>query len=140
MVMEYHIPDALLNEKAQQIGQAVFFGYSGNEKIPLALLREFAFINNTTIEFKQQYFPVLEEDWKMFAGELFFYHKDKPWTVQYKGVVSVHCRNPFTLHFAIQDAQLTEKPGMIDHSIQNIISTFISNTGTLIKRVWQTGL
>lgn len=138
--MEYHIPGVTINEKALQIGQAVFFCYNGNEKIPLALLREFTFIDDATIEFKQQHFPVLEEDWKLIAGELFFYHKEMPWTVQYKGIVSVHCWNPFTLHFSIQDAQLTEKPGMIDHSIQQIISTFISNTGTLIKRVWQTGL
>ena len=138
--MEYQLPDVLLNEKAKQIGQAVFFGYSSNEKIPLALLREFSFLDNTTIEFRQQYFPVLEEDWKTFAGELFFYHKEMPWTVEYKGLVNIHCWNPFTLHFSIQDAQVTEKHGMIDHSIQQIISTFISNTGTLIKRVWQTGI
>ncbi len=138
--MEYHLPSAHINTKAQQIGQAVFFGYSGNDRIPLALLKEFNFIDDAILEFKQTHFPVWEEDWKLFAGELFFYHKEMPWTVQYKGIVSVHCWNPFTLHFTIEKAELIEKPGMIDHSIQHIITNFFSNTGMLLKRVWQTGL
>jgi hypothetical protein len=138
--MEYYPPGRAYNEKAEKIGQAVFFCDINEQRTPLSLIKEFSFIGDDTLSFHQSYFPVMESDWPVFAGELFFYNKEFPWVLNYKGVVKIASRHPFTLHFTVQSIQFRELEGAYQPSLNDMLAEFFTNTGMFLKKVLSTGL
>ena len=85
--MEHQTNQIDLLARVKELDQATFFCFNeSSQKLPVAILRHLNFENDNTLSFACNYFPLTEESWNVFAGELHCYKKGVPYSFVVHGV------------------------------------------------------
>lgn len=93
----------LLLARIKEIGQATFFCYNeSSQKLPVAILRNLEFENDNTLSFPCNYFPITEQRWDVFAGELRCTKKGLPFSFVLHGIAAVNDISAGKVRFTIQ--------------------------------------
>lgn len=128
------------NNRIHAIGQAVFYCQNeSSQKIPVCVVTDAFFSANDTIEFSASRFPLMENDWNIFGGELDFYKKGLPFSYKLHGIAIVKSVQPLTIQFKIKQTEYTGTEAEHHYSLLAILSSFFSSTGSFIKKVWVSG-
>src|SRR3982751_1920403 len=83
--MEQHLPDSTL-AKVSCFDNAVFYCInSSSQRVPAGIVKNISLLVDNKIEFELSHFPVLENNWNVFAAELHLYKKGLPFNMTLHG-------------------------------------------------------
>lgn len=137
--MEPNLPETNI-EKISQFENAVFYCINeSSQKLPVCVVRDFSFLSDNKLEFSLTNFPVLEQNWNVFAAELHFYKKGLSYNITVHGTAWFVNNNDLTVQFKILHTECFGKPEIKPYSLQDSLSGFFSNTGLILKKIWVTG-
>ncbi len=137
--MEPNLPETNI-EKFSQFENAVFYCINeSSKKLPVGVVRNFSFLSDNRLEFSLTNFPVLEQNWNVFAAELHFYKKGLSYNITVHGTAWFVNDNDLTVQFKILHTEYFGKPEIKSYSLQDSLSGFFSNTGLFLKKIWVTG-
>jgi hypothetical protein len=137
--MIHNLPNNNL-ERIAYFDNAVFYciDSSGHRK-PVSLTQKVELINDNILQFTSAHLPVLEQNWNVFAAELFFHKKGLPFDLTVHGTAWFVNKDELTVQFKVlyveKSGQIEEKP----YSFQESISELFNNTGLFFKRILATG-
>lgn len=97
--------------KILQLNQGIF--YSLNEtgkRLPVNRIMEIEVLNNHTLLFYSNYFPITEKAWNIFAAELYLFKKGIPYSMDLKGIGIIADAQLGLVEFQIQDVLYFEHP------------------------------
>ncbi len=98
-------------EYATQLGQAMFYCYNeSSERLPVSRLTGFTFLDEQTLFFQTDYFPVTDNNWNVFAAELHFYKKGMPYSFVLHGIAAIDGLENGRVQFSIKQAEYFENP------------------------------
>ena len=133
-------PPHVHDSKIEQIGQAVFYCLNeSSQKIPVSIVHDPHFSGKDIIEFTVSRIPMTEQDWNIFAGELFFYKKGIPFSYKLQGIANVKTMNPLTMQFKITQTEYTGQEDLNHSSVKEALTEFFNTTAVFLKKVLVTG-
>ena len=106
-----------------KLNLGIFFCYNeSSEKLPVSMVKDFSFKDDKTLLFTINYFPLTEEIWRVFAGELHLYKKGIPFSVVLHGIAIINDTEKNLVQFTIQNAEYFEQMIISDSSV---LSSFV---------------
>ena len=137
--MENNLPDSFLT-KIKQFDNAVFYCInSSSQRQAVGIVRNVSLIAENTLEFSLSHFPVLENSWNVFAGELHFYQKGLPFSMDVHGTAWLISPNELTVQFNVLQTDYFWRVDMKHYSLQDTLADFFSSTGLFFKKMLVTG-
>jgi len=119
---------------------AVFYCInSSSQRIPVGVVRNVSVLPDNRLEFTLSHFPVLENTWNIFAGELYFYKKGLAFNMNVHGTAWFISKDDLTVQFKVLYVESSGEPEIKHYSIQDTIADFFSNTSLFFKRMIVTG-
>lgn len=111
-IMEHHLPEPPpYVSKVGLLNQAVFYCYNASsQRVPVGMIYDFTFKDDTTLIFRTKYFPVTEMNWNSFAAELHFYKKNVPGSFVLHGVAVLDNSVSGTVLFTVNNAVYADVP------------------------------
>lgn len=101
-----------------ELNQGIFFCYNeSSERLPVSMVKGFAFKDDKTLLFTINYFPLTEEIWKVFAAELHLYKKGVPFSLVLHGIAIISDTEKNLVQFTIQNAEYFEKVIISDNNV-----------------------
>jgi len=101
-------PDQLLAPVLIELGQAMFYCYDQNIRVPVGIVHSFAGDNNHIIRFPVSSLPAILQTGNSFAAELFFYRKAFPFCIMVKGRAEISNGAPFYIRFTVEQPTVYE--------------------------------
>lgn len=126
--MEHQQPEIpAYMEMVSKLNQAIFYCYNeSSERLPVSIIHDFIFKDNTTLRFNITYFPPIEHMWDVFAGELHFYKKGIAYSVVLHGVAAVCDIEQGIVEFTIQNAKYFEQGDIVDtHFLSSLFKPYL---------------
>ena len=130
--------------KIKELDQATFFCFNeSSQKLPVAIIRHLDFIDDSTIHFDCNYFPLVENTWDMFAAELHCYKKGMPYSFVLHGVAIMQDITTRSVTFTIQHVESFDPTGDEENRISlfAVIARpykYIAQIGSsLIGNIWK---
>ncbi len=106
-----------------QLNQGIFFCYNeSSEKLPVSMVNGFNFKDDKTLTFTINYFPLTEQVWKVFAGEIHLYKKGVPFSLVLHGIAVISDAKNNLVQFTIQNAEYFEQ---VIFSDNNVLSSLV---------------
>ncbi len=127
-------------ENITRFDNAVFYCINqSSERIPVAVVRNVAILPDKRLQFSLSHFPVLENRWNVFAGELYFYKKGIPFNMNIHGTAWFVSDDDLTVQFKVLYVESAGLFEVKEYSLQNSLVDFLSNTSLFFKRMIVTG-
>lgn len=116
--MEHHPEPPAYLHKVLNINQAIFYCYNeAGERFPVNAIKGFIFCDENTLQFKTNFFPVIENTWNSFAAELHFYKKGITYSLKIEGVAVVDNIQNGIVNFAIKQVEYFDANAETDKSL-----------------------
>ena len=125
--------------KISQFDNAVFYCInSSSQRVPVGMAKNIRLLADNKIEFEVSHFPVLENNWNVFAAELHLYKKGLSFNMTLHGTAWFINQNELKVQFKVL---YEECFGQIETrvSLQNSLAEFFSTTGMFFKKMLITG-
>ena len=123
-----------------QFENAVFYCMNqSSERIPVAVVRNISILSDNRLEFTLSHFPVIENFWNIFAGELYFYKKGISYSMNVHGTAWFTNTDDLTVQFRILYIETAGTLEIKPYSFQDSIMGFFSNTSLFFKRMIVSG-
>ncbi len=125
--------------KISQFDNAVFYCInSSSQLVPVGVVKNISLLPDNRIEFEVSHFPVLENNWNVFAAELHLYKKGLSFNMKLHGTAWFVNQNELKLQFKIL---LEECFGDSETkvSFHDSLIEFFSSTGMFFKKMLVTG-
>lgn len=127
-------------DKISQFHHAFFYCMNeSSERVPVGMIRNISFLPDNKLEFQLSHFPVLENSWNVFAGEISFYQKGLSFNIKAHGTAWFTNKDDLTVQFKILHTETFGHPEMRDYSFHDTLADFFSNTGLFFKKMLVTG-
>src|SRR5438477_7638137 len=127
-------------DKIARFDDAVFYCInSSSQRIPVGVVRDFSVLADNRLEFTLSHFPVLENSWNIFAGELYFYKKGLAFNMNLHGTAWFTNKDDLTVQFKVLHVESSGEPELRHYSLQDTLVDFFSNTSLFFKRMIVTG-
>ncbi len=127
-------------ENISRFDHAVFYCISqSSERIPVAVVRNVTILPDNRLQFSLSHFPVLENMWNVFAGELYFYKKGVSFNMNIHGTAWFVSDDDLTVQFKVLYVESAGLYEVKEYSLQNTLADFFSNTSLFFKRMIVTG-
>lgn len=127
-------------ERISLFENAVFYCVnSSSQNIPVGVVRNVSITQDNLLEFKLSHFPVLENCWNVFAGELHFYKKGLPFNLKVHGTAWFACKDELTVQFKVLHIECFGEPEEKHASLQEALADFFNTTGLFFKKMLVTG-
>lgn len=116
--MEHHPEPPAYVSKVMQIDQAIFFCYNeSGERIPVNTVRGFVFADENALQFKTNFFPVVENAWDTFAAELHFYKKGIASSIKMEGIAVIDISQDGLVIFSIKNVEYFDAYAETDNGL-----------------------
>ena len=125
--------------KISQFENAVFYCINASsERLPVGVVRNISLLADDKIEFEISHFPVLENNWNVFAAELHLYKKGLPFNMTLHGTSWFINQNELKVQFKILHEECF---GQMETkvSLQDYLTDFFTTTGMFFKKMLVTG-
>lgn len=133
-------PGSTLSKKINEIGQGVFYCLNeSSQRIPVCIVHNMSFPSKDIVEFTASRIPLTENDWNIFAGELYFYRKGVPSSFRLHGIAYIKTTQPLTIQFTIKYTETIQQEGEAHFSILEMLHELINTTGLFFKKMIVTG-
>ncbi len=122
--MEHQTSQNDLLPRIKELDQATFFCFNeSSEKLPVAVLKHLEFEDDNTLSFASNYFPITEQSWDVFAGELRCSKKGVPYSFVLHGIATRNDLSAGRITFSIQ---YIESFGLesVEENNQSVFSVF----------------
>jgi hypothetical protein len=127
-------------ENITRFDHAVFYCINqSSERIPVAVVRNVSLVSDNILEFTLSHFPVLENPWNVFAGELYFYKKGISFNMNVHGTAWFANSDDFAIQFKVLYVESAGLPEIKEYSLQDTLAGFFSTTSLFFKRMIVTG-
>ena len=127
-------------ENITRFDHAVFYCMNqSSERIPVAVVRNVSLVADNILEFSLSHFPVLENMWNVFAGELYFYKKGISFNMNIHGTAWFTNSDDLTVQFKVLYVESAGFPEVKEYSLQDTLAGFFSNTSLFFKKMIVTG-
>ena len=127
-------------EKITRFDDAVFYCInSSSQRVPVGVVRNVSVLPDNKLEFALSHFPVLENSWNVFAGELYFYKKGLSFNMNVHGTAWFTSKDDLTVQFKVLHVESSGQPEVKPYSLQDTIVDFFSNTSLFFKKMIVTG-
>jgi hypothetical protein len=127
-------------ENITRFDHAVFYCMNqSSERIPVAVVRNVSLVADNILEFSLSHFPVLENMWNVFAGELYFYKKGISFNMNIHGTAWFTNSDDLTVQFKVLYVESAGFPEVREYSLQDTLAGFFSNTSLFFKKMIVTG-
>ena len=137
--MENNLPDSFLT-KIQHFENAVFYCInSSSQRLPVGMVRNVSIIGENKLQFSVSHFPVLENCWNVFAGELHFYKKGLSFSMDMHGTAWFVDPNELTVQFNVLQTDYFWCPDLKSYSFHDSLAEFFNSTGVFFKKMLVTG-
>jgi hypothetical protein len=128
-------------DNISRFDHAVFYCInSASERIPVSIVSDVSVLSENRLEFSVSHFPVLENNWNIFSGELHFYKKGVSFNLNVHGTAWFTSADELTVQFKVLYIESFGQPETKHYSFQDTLVDFFSNTSLLIKKMVVTGL
>lgn len=119
---------------------AVFYCMNqSSERIPVGMVRNITVLSDNRLEFSLSHFPVLENFWNVFAGELYFYQKGLSFNMNIHGTAWFKSTDELTVQFKVLYVESTGQPEIKTYTLQETLSEFFSSTSLFFKKMIVSG-
>lgn len=119
---------------------AVFYCVNDSSKrVPVGIVNGVSIAQDNILEFSLTHFPVLEQTWNIFAGELYFYKKGLSFNMNVHGTAWFVNKDDLKVQFRVLHVEHFGQPEAKAYSFQETLSGFFSNTSLFFKRMLVTG-
>lgn len=137
--MTANLPEINLNN-ITRFDNAIFYCInSSSQRVPVGFVRNVSILADNRLEFTLPHYPVLENMWNVFAGELYFYKKGIPFNMNIHGIAWFVKDDELTIQFKVLYVESAGFPEIKQYSLQDTLSDFFSNTGLFFKKMIVTG-
>ena len=127
-------------DKIARFDDAVFYCInSSSQRIPVGVVRDVSVLADNRLEFTLSHFPVLENSWNIFAGELYFYKKGLAFNMNLHGTAWFTNKDDLTVQFKVLHVESSGESELRHYSLQDTLVDFFSNTSLFFKRMIVTG-
>jgi hypothetical protein len=123
-----------------QFENAVFYCMNqSSERVPVGVIRNISVLADNKLEFSLSHFPVIENFWNVFAGELYFYQKGISYSMNMHGTAWFVNSDDLTVQFKILFIETAGTPETKPYSFPSSIMGFFSNTSLFFKKMIVSG-
>lgn len=127
-------------ENITRFENAVFYCMNqSSERIPVAVVKNITVLSDNKLEFSLSHFPVLENFWNVFAGELYFYQKGLSFNMNIHGTAWFKSTEDLTVQFKVLYVESAGTPEFKTYTLQESLSEFFSNTSIFFKKMIVSG-
>jgi hypothetical protein len=125
--------------KISQFDNAVFYCInSSSQRVPVGVVKNIHLLADKKIEFEVSHFPVLENNWNVFAAELHLYKKGLSFNMTLHGTSWFINQNELKVQFKVLYEECFGQPET-KISLQNSLAEFFNTTGMFFKKMLITG-
>ncbi len=125
--------------KISQFDNAVFYCInSSSQRVPVGVVKNISSLADNKIEFELSHFPVLENNWNVFAAELHLYKKGLLFNMILHGTSWFINQNELKVQFKVLYEECFGNPET-KFSLQDSLAEFFSTTGMFFKKMLVTG-
>ena len=136
--MEQYLHQANL-AKISQFDNAVFYCInSSSQRVPVGMIKNISLLADNRIEFEVSHFPVLENNWNVFAAELHLYKKGLSFNMNLHGTAFFVNQNELKVQFKVLYEECFGNPET-KVSFHDSLIEFFSTTGMFFKKMLVTG-
>ena len=136
--MEYNLHTTNL-ERISHFDNAVFYCMNAScERVPVGMVKNISVLPDNRIEFELTHFPVLENNWNVFASELHLYKKGLGFNMNLHGTAWFVSQDELKVQFKVLYEESFGKPDE-KFSLQDSLIDFFSTTGLFFKKMLVTG-
>ena len=119
---------------------AVFYCVnSSSQRVPVGVVRNVSVLPDNKLEFTLSNFPVLENSWNVFAGELYFYKKGLSFNMTVHGTAWFTNKDDLTVQFKVLHVETLGQPEVKPYSFHETLADFFSNTSLFFRKMIVTG-
>lgn len=136
--MQQYLPQSNF-AKISQFDNAVFYCInSSSQRVPVGVVKNISLLADNRIEFELSHFPVLENNWNVFAAELHLYKKGLTFNMNLHGTSWFVNPNELKVQFKVlyEECFGNTEPKI---SLQDSLIEFFSTTGMFFKKMLVTG-
>jgi hypothetical protein len=127
-------------ENISRFEHAVFYCMNqSSERIPVGMVKNISVLSDNRLEFSLSHFPVLENCWNVFAGELYFYQKGLSFNMNIHGTAWFVSADDLTVQFKVLYVESSGFPEVKNYSLQESLHYFFSNTSMFFKKMIVSG-
>ena len=127
-------------ENISRFDNAVFYCMnSASQRVPVGVVKNVTILPDNRLEFSLSHFPVLENSWNVFAGELHFYKKGLSFNMTVHGTAWFVSADELTVQFKVLYVESFGQPEAKNYSLQDTLTDFINNTSLFFKKMIVTG-
>jgi len=132
--MEQYLPENTLDRIAR-FDNAVFYCINeSSQRVPVGVIKNIAVISGDKIEFELAHFPILENNWNVFAAELHLYKKGLSFNINLHGTAWFVTRNELKMQFKILHEECFGET-QAKLSLHNSLVEFFNITGIFFKKM-----
>ena len=125
--------------KISQFDNAVFYCINASsERVPVGVVKNISLLADDKIEFELSHFPVLENNWNVFAAELHLYKKGLLFNMTLHGTSWFVNQNELKVQFKVLYEECFGNPET-KVSFHDSLIEFFSTTGMFFKKMLVTG-
>jgi hypothetical protein len=126
-------------DKISQFDNAVFYCInSSSQRVPVGMAKNIRLLADDKIEFELSHFPVLENNWNVFAAELHLHKKGLSFNMTLHGTSWFADQNELKMQFKVLYEECFGQPET-KISLQDSLVEFFSTTGMFFKKMLITG-
>jgi hypothetical protein len=119
---------------------AVFYCINASsQRIPVDIVSNVSVLADNRLEFSLKHFPVLENSWNIFSGELHFYKKGLSFNLNVHGTAWFTSTDELTVQFKVLYVESFGYPEIKHYSLQDTLVDFFSTTSLFFKKMIVTG-
>lgn len=119
---------------------AVFYCMNqSSQRVPVGMVRNIRVLADNKLEFSLSHFPVLENFWNVFAGELYFYQKGVSYNMNIHGTAWFKSTDDLVVQFKVLYVESTGTPETKSYTLQETLSEFFTNTSMFFRKMIVTG-
>jgi len=127
-------------ENISRFEHAVFYCMNqSSQRIPVGMVKNISVLSDNRLEFSLSHFPVLENCWNVFAGELYLYQKGLSFNMNIHGTAWFVSPDDLTVQFKVLYIESAGFPEVKNYSLQESLSDFFSNTSMFFKKMIVSG-
>src|SRR6478735_2565797 len=122
-------------ENISRFENAVFYCINqSSQRIPVAVVKNISMLSDNRLEFSLSHFPVLENFWNVFAGELYFYQKGLSFNMNVHGTAWFKGTDDLTVQFKVLYVESAGMAEVRTYTLHETLSDFFSNTSLFFKK------
>lgn len=132
--MEQYLPESIL-AKIACFDNAVFYCINdSSQRVPVGVIKNISVLTDDKIEFELSHFPVLENNWNVFAAELHLYKKGLSFNMTLHGTAWFVNQNELKTQFKVLHEECFGKTET-KLSLHNSLIEFFNTTGIFLKKI-----